>query len=354
MIPVARKLKQSLLGAILVILGGLVCKAEAVSGYQAMGYLVYTRFNPSGEVTHKVVRMFDIKVAGPEWRIRTEPVIEGKGIGFYEVSSGTNDFVLNVTGFDAAYRASESPFQDLRREIQESHPAEVFFTNPPPPAMPADYAKLFSPSNARDQSNSNSARSDNIATAFVINGSYPPADQSYAAFVWFAFTPPSPLTNNSDRMLLQNWDDGNRLNNRFRRARWNQFPAPPQLVSDAVYDWVGKERPPDGRLRDLNISDVSKPEDAAATYEVVTATNFFGLTLPVNFKLTRFTPQRSDRGEQVVSSTMTAVVTKLEKLASQELSPPKVPGKTYVSDYRGSGQPDNYILDSDGSRSERP
>jgi hypothetical protein len=351
---VTRKLNQSLLATMLVLLGGLVCKADAVSGYEAMGYLVYTRFNLSGEATHKVVRLFEVKVAGPEWRIRTEPVIEGKGIGFYEISSGTNDFVLKVTGFDAAYHASASPFQDLRRELQESHRAEVCFTNLPPLAMQADYVKAFAPPRAPDQSNSNSARSDNIATAFVINGSYPPADQSYAAFVWFAFTPPSPLTNNSDRMLLQNWDDGNRLNNRFRRARWNQFPAPPQLVSDAVYGWVGKERPPDGRLRDLYVSDVSKPEDAAATYEVVAATNFFGLTLPVNFKLTRFTPQRSDRGEQVVSSTMTAVVTKLEKLASHELSPPKVPGKTYVSDYRGPGQPDNYILDSDGSRSEWP
>jgi hypothetical protein len=31
-----------------------------------------------------------------------------------------------------------------------------------------------------------------------------------------------------------------------------------------------------------------------------------------------------------------------------------VPGKTFVSDYRGPGARANYFLDSDGSRSDRP
>lgn len=323
----------------LVFLAGSVNEGLSANGYEAIGYLVYTRYNIAGEATHKVVRMFDVKVAGSEWRIRTEPVIEGRGIGFYEVSSNTNDFVMKVTGFDAAYKSSESPFQELRRELRKSHPAVVFFTNPPAPAKPSALSNaVFQLDKSKHSTTTNSNQSDNVATAVVLQGEYPPVDQSYAAFVWFAFTPPKPLAVVPEKMLLQIWDDGNPDKNRFRRAHWQCFSEPPQLILDAAYKWEGKERFQNGALKDISTANVNGREELSAHYVVEAKTNFWGAVLPLGFRLTRYAPTLSTNGLAVVSSTMNATVVRLGFLESDQLLGVQIPGKTYVSDYRVANQ----------------
>ncbi|MEI2725878.1 MAG: hypothetical protein V9H26_20890 [Verrucomicrobiota bacterium] len=126
---------------------------------------------------------------------------------------------------------------------------------------------------------------------------------------------------------------------------------PPHLVSSAVYGWVGKQILPNGTLEDINTSDVSKPFDMAARYDVDVPTNCSGLKLPLSFKLTRFDTERSENKEPKVVSTVVASVIKVSLLTSNESLEVKVPGKTFVSDYRLSagelkGAHLGYLLDS--------
>ncbi|MBP9899839.1 MAG: hypothetical protein IT579_24085 [Verrucomicrobia subdivision 3 bacterium] len=300
--------------------------------------------------------MFDVNVGAINWRIRTEPVIECEGgIGYYEASLSTNDCILMVTGLESAYKSSESPFQSLRTKLKESKKDDVYFATANPKIQTA-IPNSFSGSAAFKKMPVTSEKAtanlvDNVAIADVLQSKYPRVDPSYVAFLCFAFTPPNEQKDGTNKMLLQIWDDGNRQKTRFRHASWNQFAEPPHLVSSAVYGWVGKQILPNGTLEDINTSDVSKPFDMAARYDVDVPTNCSGLKLPLSFKLTRFDTERSENKEPKVVSTVVASVIKVSLLTSNESLEVKVPGKTFVSDYRLSagelkGAHLGYLLDS--------
>ena len=245
--------------------------SQDVNGYEAIGHLTYSRFDVSGKVTHKIVMMFDVKIRGEEWFIRTEPVIEGNGVGFYEASYFTDDYVMRVTGLNAAYKSSESPFQSLRSELKESKKQDVYFTNNSH-RVAATYSNLFSASTQPKRTTiqnkkTNVMQADNVAVAVAIKGKYPPVDPSYVAFLWFAFTTPNEQDDGTNKMLLQIWDDGNPQKNRFRRASWNQFLEQPKLASSAVYNWIGKDLMRNGTLVEITTSDVDKPDEMAAAPE---------------------------------------------------------------------------------------
>lgn len=323
---------------------------RADNGFAAMGYLTYTRFDAGSNSTHQKVMMFEVTVLGSAWHIRTEPLIEGTAVGYYEVSNSTNGFVLCVKALEFAYNRADSPFQTLRAELKQSKPDEVSFKSPPPSAVSAvvsNYLRQWSPGETKITN-----RADNIAVATVFKGDYPPADPSYAALLRFVFRTPDPLSDGANELLPQIWDDGNSEKIRFRRARWRPCAESPKLVSGAVFDWIGKELLPDGTWADLNVSDVDRPLETAVVCEVGATTNFAGSLLPLEFRLTRFKPKRSRTGEQLVSSTVAATVTRLSTPAPGKDLEVKFPGKTFVTDFRlGTGgsrhTPLRYLVDSD-------
>jgi hypothetical protein len=316
--------------------------ARAAEGYEAIGHLTYTSFDAVAKPAGKRVIMFDVKV-GKTWRIRTEPVIECKdGIGFQESFSCTNNCIWALTAFEAAYKRSESPFQRLRSELKESKKDDVYFTNPT--LKLPEWAAQFSSKEAAGHS------VHNVAIATGLTGKYPPMDPSYAAFLWFAFTPPTKQADGTNHMLLQIWDEGNPHRARFRRARWTQFAESPKLVSGAVYNWMGKEFLPDGTVATINESDAPQPMQMAALYEVDGTTNLGGLILPSEMKLTRYASKPAKDGKPRVLTTDIAIVTSVRLLSPNETLEAPLPGKTWVSDYRVSTRglnrkPASYLLD---------
>jgi hypothetical protein len=329
---------------VLFTLGVTGDTVRAAEGYEAIGHLTSTGFDASAKPTGKRVIMFDVKV-GKTWHVRTEPVIECKnGIAFQEGFNDTNNCIWSLTTFEVAYRPSESPFQNLRRELKRSRKDDVFFTNTPirlPDWAPLHLRRALGRSLKDDDfTNTSEATSGpvvtNAAIATGLTGRYPPMDPSYAAFLWFAFTPPIEQRDGTNGMLLQIWDDGNILSARFRHAKWKPFPEPPQLVSSAVYNWVGKQWLPDGTVAGIETSDVPEPLGTAAQYEVSATTNFSGLMLPSKMALTRYATEAAKDGELRVVSTDVAVVTSVRLLSANEPLAAKLPGLTYVSDYRVS------------------
>ena len=317
----------------------------ATEGYEAIGHLTYTVLDNGAVVHSKRVIMFDAKI-GRTWRVHTEPVIECKnGIAFEEGFSDTNNCIWLLTAFEAAYKPSESPFQKLRAELKETRKEDVYFTNPPPPTLPL-------PRGVRARSSGASQEAPpNVAIATVLRGQYPPAESSYAAFLWFAFSPPSVQREGTNQMLLQAWDDSHIHSACFRRARWKTFAEPPGLVSIAVYSWLGKESLPDGTVARIEARDVPQPLAPAARYEVEATTNLSGLTLPTRIKLTRYGAKPAGDGTRIAVTTDVAVVTSVRRLAGDEPSEPKLPGRTYVSDYRLAagnldGKPVRFFLEA--------
>lgn len=289
--------------------------------------------------------MFEVEVAANKWRIRTEPVIQGQGgIGYYEAAYTTNDSVFKLTVLESAYRSSESPFGSLQAELKKAKREDVYFTN-------TSRIEVYSSSNSSlIHGRSTNApvgmeaanHIHNVAVAVEAKGKFPPVDSSYVATLWFAFTPPNGQMDGTNKMLLQIWDDGNPQKTRFRRASWKQLTEYPNLVSDAVYGWAGKQLLPDGYLDDLKKSGWIKPESIAAHYEVNGVTNVDGLTLPLNFKLTRFNSKRLGSETPKIETTIEASVVKAGRFSSGRSLDVHIPGKTVVSDYRLSRQ----MLDS--------
>ena len=338
MIERSQPMKLSLLASLLL----LTCSTplRAAEGYEAMGHITSTAFSTSGGPRGKRVIMFEVRI-GRTWSVHTEPVIECKnGVAFQEGFSDTNNCIWFLTGFEAAYKPSKSPFQQLRAELKESKKEDVYFVNPVLPLPPALRSRLDGASQEPAQ---------NAAVARVLRGQYPPVDSSYSAFLWFAFTPPSRQTDGTNQMLLQIWDDGNSLSARFRRAKWTQFPEPPNLVSGAVYNWVGKEFLCDGKVANLPVDDVPHPLAMAASYAVEATTNLSGLRLPSRIKLTRYDTRPAGDGTLVTVWRDDAVVTSVRRLSADDSSQPKLPGRTFVSDHRLAsvdGRPTLYFLDA--------
>lgn len=281
--------------------------------------------------------MFDARMGAKGWQIRTEPVIDGgRGSGYNEASVGNNDSVESLSAFAGANNPSESPFGDLRNQLEASEKEAVYFErNHPNKERDEAFARLSLPG-PRPASNSAAAdRLNNVAIARVFAGQFPAVDPSESALLWFAFAPPAPRSDGTNPMLFQMWDDSHQ-GTRFRRASWEQFSASPQLVSSAVFHWAGKKISTDGSLVNLSYSDMVDPQGIAARYEVEESTSFNGLRLPLKFKLTRFSPGRSANDPPRVSSTFAAFVTKIGPLATNALLAVKVPGKASVEDYRPS------------------
>ena len=281
-------------------------RVHAAEGYEVMGHLSYTAFDASANPTRKRVIMFDVKV-GKTWRIRTEPVIECLGgIAYHETFSETNNCIWALTAFEAAFKPSDSPFNKLRSALKKSKKDDVYFTN----------ATLKLPDEATGSASKATSvdSAKNVAIATILSGKYPPMDSSYAAFLWFAFTPPSMQTDGTNQMLLQIWDDGNPRNSRFRRAKWTQFAEPPKLLSGAVYNWVGLQWLPDGTVAGMRSKDVLQPLEIAARYEVFGTTNLGNLVLPSSVKLTRYASKQSEDGKRRVLTTDVAVVTSVKRL----------------------------------------
>lgn len=340
-------------GAILLV--GLGHSANANSGYEVTGHLTYTAYAGAGEPRTKNVLMFQVQAANGRWRIRTEPVERGpRDIGYFEASGGTNDSVFALTAFQTPGQEAKSPFTGLRAHLKETHSEAVFFTNPPPPQMPEDYARLMSPS---DPSGLNarpfSSHANNVAVASVVKGAFPQVTSSHVALLWFAFVA-SKANEPDSKHLFQIWDDGNRNAIRFRNARWGRFSESPFLVERAEYCWTGYQIFEDGRQENIRTSDVSNPVAIAARYEVIATTNLAGWRFPQHFTLTRYSTIQTGAESPHIVTTIVATT-----VAARRFSPPEplqvtVPGKTYVTDYRGPGRPENYFLDSDGSKSNRP
>ncbi|MCW5555317.1 MAG: hypothetical protein KIS67_24545 [Verrucomicrobiae bacterium] len=332
------------LGIVLLCLAVWWKKAVGAEGYAVLGYLTYTRFDTSGQPTHKNVLMFDVQVHGADWRIRTEPVIEGNGgIGFYEASH-REGVILMVTALETASSESESPFQSLRAELKASKAIEVYFSNPPPPRAVVSNAVSAAVSSRP------TVNASNVAVAVALKGNFPRVDQSYVAFLWFAFTSPGDQAHGTSNALLQIWDDGQPQKVRFRHAKWNEFNEAPNLVSSAEYHWSGKQLHPSGRLEEITTSSAKRAGQVAARYEVPTATNFAQLRLPLEFRLIRYAATEAEAGKEIVSSTMVGTVVDCQTLSASP-SDPELPGRTFVTDYRASaeelkGSPVGYLHDS--------
>jgi hypothetical protein len=326
---------------LLCVMAALLARKQAVSAaisYDAEGYLIYTTISVSGTPTGKQVLMFDAKISGDKWRIRTEPVIETNGgIEFFEMGI-TSDSMLELTVLARGYDPGDSPFPELRAYLKEAKKEEVFFTSADArlrEAMVTSYYAehfLHGHRSAARGRTTTASNINNVAVAVARRGGPPPADETFGAFLCFAFTPPSPRSDGTNQMLPQIWDDGNSRATRFRRAKWTTFDEPPRLISSAVYGWRGATVLPDGTLEDLRRPDATDlVTTAAVRYEVVSSTNFCGLRLPLDFRLSRFTTK-----DHVLVSTVVASTIKLTQIRSQDVSDIQLPPRTLVADYRSS------------------
>lgn len=321
----------------------------SIKGYDALGYLTYTAWDASGIPRGKNVMLFVVKIKGDKWLIHTEPVNEAKGAISYFEGGGATDSVFMVSVCQGAPVPAEPRLRALRAELQLTKKDDVFFQNRPLP-MPAALSNLLHHSGSA--ANSTGAKIvENNAVARALEGKYPAVDASYVAFLWFAFTPPSPEARGEDPMLLQTWDDGHLVEHRFRLATWRQFSEPPHLASWVLYQWAGMELPPSGRWIEIDTSDVSQPARAAARYDVSATTNLEDEVLPRQFALKRYATWHPQNEDPKVVSTIQASVVSVSRLAPSEPLEVKLPPRTFVSDYRLSskelrGNPLRYMLSS--------
>ncbi len=302
-------------------------------GYDALGHLTYTTLDASGLATGKNTLVFDVKVKGERWRVRTEPLIQRKGqIAYFEGGLGPDDCVLMVTAFADPLQPAEPRLEALRAQLRRSSRDEVRSASSTV-AVPGVLSNILRRAAASAKLNRTNTV-NNAAIARAKRGKYPSVDPSFVAFLWFAFTPPSEEADGTSRMLLQIWDDGNPLEDRFRDAEWHEFAEAPHLVSRAVYQWAGRRATPDGRWARINISDVARPAGVAARYDVDVTTNIGSLVLPLRFRLTRFSTDRSAKEAPIAVSTISASVLSVSQLAPSESLEVQVPARTFVSDYR--------------------
>lgn len=319
----------------------------ARDGYEVMGYFTSTRFDTSNNPAFKSAMMFNVKVLDGKWRIRTEPVINGQGgIGFHEVFHDEDDSIISLTMLGSAYDGAESPFRDLRENLNKLMADDPLFTNSSQKQIVA--SPLVASTGKAGQLTPLVKPIGNVATARVIKSDFPPVDPTSVALIWFGFTPPRLQTFGTNEMLLQIWDDGSAPKSRFRQARWNSFPEAPHLVSNASFNWTGKQILANGAIEDIKISDVTNPLETAASYEVASTTNLNGMVIPLNFKLTRFKAKTSTVNKFQVANIVNLSVVRISQFSSPEELNVQIPGKTFFSDYRLSsgelqGRPLNYI-----------
>ena len=304
----------------------LADSARATQGYEVNGYFVYTVFGETGGPVYKEVRLFNVKVSIPEWFIRTEPLEEGKnGIGYWEVCNTTNGDVIVLTGLAAAYDSNKTPLKSIRAIVNElgetnlnllHHQTPIFHQNPSP-----------APSVTKNLS-------DNVAVARHYVGNVPPADESFASLLWFAYTKQTGLKGDSTEtgLMPKIWDDGKPSDHEMRYAIWTNFENEPYLIKNAQFRWSGVDRPSDGS--EIKVASSINSSDPAATYQVYATTNLAELVLPLSFELTRFASVRSisDRPKRLTSIVASVVnVSLVESPSTLAIEPP---GKTVVSDYR--------------------
>ena len=341
------------------MLGSSVGPTYANTGYETIGYLTYTLLDSTESPMKKLVVMFAVTVVDGEWRIRTEPLTAIKdGIAHYDSWTDANDYVCAVTAFAAASSASDSRFQALRSGLLQGRAETVDFrsgtldrliaaSSNTHGAAGSSPSAVFRPANQPPPTN----RLGNVAVARLTPGNHPLPDPSFATILWFAFTPPIIRTNDASTLLPQTWDDGSVPNTRYRRAKWQQLPDAPYLISSADYSWTGSELLPNGSMRAIDLSGVSDPHALSAHYVVEATTNTGSHVLPTKFTLTRFRPRQAAGGRQRVSSTISATVVDVKRVTPQNPSAASLPGLTFVTDYRLSsgalrGAPVGYAVRS--------
>jgi hypothetical protein len=321
---------------------------SAAEGYQAVGQLVLTSFDKEGAPAYKNVLVFQVRVSGEKWVIRTEPLIsKAGGIAFYESSNDTNNCVVKITSFKSTPDDRQSPIQAHRTDLlsnSELGRYTNYWSNPRIDSVtpPSTVSKALA-SSPKSQIN-------NDGIAIVRQGKYPTADPSGCALLWHVFIPPAARNSpESERRLLQVWDDGHPNEIRFRQAEWELFSGAPQLVSNAKYFWKGKRLLANGNLEDLPGSNSNDALQLAARYVVSRFTNYSELQIPLEFTLTRFLRQENPH-HQVVSTVVGSVVS-LSKLDEHALLGLNITSNTFVNDYRladreRDGAPFSYLLKS--------
>jgi len=319
----------------------------ALSGYEATGYLTYTTSDSVARPAARSSTLFQVRIEGAQWRIRTEPAIERQGgIAYHEAWNDTNGVITAVTALSKGINALDSPFTSLR-----AHLASAGGLKSSSHLQPSDEDN---PLGAPGFLKSGTNNIGNAAVAVARKSTFPPIDSSYIGFVWYVFTAPTVETAGGQGMLMQVWDDGNPTRTRFRRASWAQFPQEPFLLSSASYTWAGIEIGADGARRTLNLPGGVPPARPAARYEVTSATNVQGLTLPLRFKLERFQSQSAEGSVNTLLTTINGVtVTACAGMNNAVAAVPVLPTRTYVSDYRmaADGLKDrslHYMVESNG------
>ncbi len=297
--------------------------ARATQGYEVSGYFVYSVFAGTGDPVYKEERLFYVKVGFPEWLIRTEPLEEKKnGVGYWEVCNTTNGEIIALTGLAAAYDPDKSPLKSIRATVKELEETNLGFNSKTP---------IFHPNSS---SGSNTNYLDNVAVARHFIGNIPPADSSFASFLWFAYTKQTGLkgTSTEGDLLPQIWDSGKPVDHQMHHVVWSNFENAPYLIKSALFKWSGVDSQTDGSEIKLGSSiNSSNPE---ATYQVYSATNLAELTLPLHFELTRFAPVRSISDQPKKLTSIVASVVSVSLIESPSALTIEPPGKTVVSDYR--------------------
>jgi len=299
---------------------------HTTKGYEASGYFVYTVFGDTGEPIKKENRLFNVRIAPPEWRIRIEPLEEKKnGIGYWEVANTTNGEIIEIVGFAAAYDPNKSPLRPMRAIVNGLGETANDFNHQTP--VPQNPPSGNTPSRRGDLS-------DNVAVARHFVGDVPRADGSFASFLWFAYTKQTGLKVDSpaDGLLPKVWDDGKPLDREMRDAVWTNYENAPYLVKSVLFRWSGVAKRTDSIEIKLDSSITSS--NVAASYQVYSTTNLAELVLPRTFEMTRFSRVRSisDRSKKLTSLVATVVAVSL--IESQSTLTIEPPGKTVVSDYR--------------------
>ncbi len=211
--------------------------ARATQGYEVSGYFVYSVFAGTGDPVYKEERLFYVKVGFPEWLIRTEPLEEKKnGVGYWEVCNTTNGEIIALTGLAAAYDPDKSPLKSIRATVKELEETNLGFNSKTP---------IFHPNSS---SGSNTNHLDNVAVARHFIGNIPPADSSFASFLWFAYTKQTGLkgTSTEGDLLPQIWDSGKPVDHQMHHVVWSNFENAPYLIKSALFKWSGVDSQTDG------------------------------------------------------------------------------------------------------------
>jgi len=342
-------MKTTVLWVLLLFLVSAESDGDAMGAYETSGYLVYTAFDLMNRPIVKDVRLFNVKVRGEEWLIRTEPVERSRAkysVFYWEGCRATSGDVIMLTSL-APFGSDGLRFDDLRKVVERECADDLAFASHEPIITIAD-----SPVSQQNSPERSPARpADNVALAKHFRGPCPPVDNSYVALLWFAFAyrPASADRTEQGELTPQIWDDGNTIDRRFLHAVWKPLEGPPHLTKEASFGWSGIRVASDGKRS--GIAPETVRTNRAATYSIGVITNYLGLVLPLRFELVRFRSSKPAGSGSDVLTTVVGLVKAVGVLPPEASMEIGVPGKTFVSDYRLAatethGRPMRYLISS--------